>query len=739
MTETFFDQLTRALAVGVSRRTAIKAFGLLGGTLLGGFGVRQVTTRAERTYPALVSSLSTTALPRDELKMLKGFLDHVSTAMDILEDIDEYIANVNTCRENGYKEELCQRSASWCLINTVAISQLYPWWVSASQIFDVVKTDCGNGECFQCCYVPGTNYKCHGSFVGFPVINCNPLTEPGARPAGLTLIIDPTSQPGDVCLFVPQTCEHIPLCHHPELGNEKYLTDPRAEARRARAVAEQTVDLLLDFLKEYASSAVDILLEDALLTQVDVTSASGMSFWSFASFLTGRGQPSWRRKITDPATTDWSNPAFIVTDAQGTYLAGPSRLNAIIQLGAMRLIACIPNFGARLAYVESRLWTDQEKQAYLAQISNADEVLLQFMSPEGLTILKQIYALQDYRLLAVPLPDENLNVSIFNGIQLGQPPIVRTTFRAIGSLDIEVFVDVVDPEQVRETLTSLPVFVEWGDGQVDHGILAAGERTITFNHRYMRGGIYRVYTVVENDTGLRGVNALIVATASSDMISNEVVIHPVPAVCILEEVEVVGIPLNTSFYFNIDLVDTKNQRVRAGLSKTVGRGSTANMALGPVVGHNSALLNIDRLVLVPKIVGALPEAGTVLTDCLFSSLSLRLFSTAQQTFVVVTVPLTLKSVKVFVEGSETPLSEDRIIMDDQGRLIIPCLRRTSVFGNVERTTRIEIPLTDEMFSGLMLGRLGADATVGSSRFYVETRPGYFEAVESRIYLPAVRT
>lgn len=743
MTEEFFDTLARTFATGFSRRNFLKALGIAGASLVSSSRISRGSADAlvsPRPQTDLVRAVASRPLTKAQLAEIKAAVTSISTLTDYVKEAADLNSNVTACTGRGFSEAQCKIAAGWCTFNNLAISALLPGWVSAFQLLNFLSTDCGNGECYQCCHMPGTNYKCHTSFVGYPVLNCNPVYYPGSSAAGLTFITASNAQPGDYCLFTAQTCEHIPMCHHDYEWSRVYLTDPRAIARRAHSTAEQSVWVWKEYLSEFVTGALSIIENTSHSLAAANTTENRNSFVSFASFLTGRGRKGWRQQVLSDSLHNWSDSVFRITNGNGEYLEEPTRLNAIIQLGVIRLLSCIPNFEKRLAYVESRVWTDEEKQTYLQRVGDPDEVLLGVMSPEGLAVLRKIQSLQDYRLLAVPLPDEPPVPNLFNGVQLGQPPIVRASFKAAGSTGVVLTLAVIDPEQTSVTGLSLPIAVDWGDGQITQHQVPPTTQNLTVEHRYARGGRYRVYTLVENETGLRGISVLIVETTTRDSIS--IPTSPLtPTILTVNTVSVTQLPYSMKMYFSLLIVTQENQRIVAGRSAVAtGTSSGAtDVNIGDIVGFNSARLTLNRLIIAPTIIGQIPTYVAFTVACALQGLTLSVFSTAQKQYVDVNVPLTPNAIQVFLEGSNTPLPVSAMTTDSQGRVLVPCLRRASSGGALQKTARIEVPITAQMFDRIMLGSPAAEEPVGANVSYVELRPDYYEQViGSKMFLPVVR-
>ena len=129
----------------------------------------------------------------------------------------------------------------------------------------------------------------------------------------------------------------------------------------------------------------------------------------------------------------------------------------------LRVLAGLPNLEKRLGYVESRVWNAAGKAGYLATIPDPDQALQQTLDPHIVAILKRVPMLQDYQLLAAPLPGESAAAGQYGGIVLGTPPTLRLTASANG-LNVTLGVTLDDPTGSQGP--ARPLSVDWGDGRV---------------------------------------------------------------------------------------------------------------------------------------------------------------------------------------------------------------------------------------------------------------------------------
>lgn len=291
-----FDALTRTAGT-ISRRSVLR---WLGATTVGVF-VAGIRTRSALTAGHLTGVVSQHGGP--PLPPLPPAEPWSSENPPNLDDIiDDYL----DCITNGRTPEECDRGFpgfapfDWCQLVWDVLTEAMPTLAGLASTFTPFSRNCGERDCFQCCY-NGRTGGCGYSYIGFPVINCNESTYgAGTKPVGLTFIIDPDSvEPGDSCLFIPQLCTHIAQCvksesasvasgndidaiqpHHALADN--YLTDPRAIDQHARYFALQVQDKVRDYLESYYTNVPE-----------------ARPLHSLAEALTNRERIGWRRDLTN--------------------------------------------------------------------------------------------------------------------------------------------------------------------------------------------------------------------------------------------------------------------------------------------------------------------------------------------------------------------------------------------------------------------------------------------------------
>lgn len=639
-------------------------------------------------------------------------------AYSVYSDTKKLYTNTHKCVERGGTEKDCQALALFCYIQSKVISKSYPYFVKYFQLLDAFKLDCGDGICYQCCYVP--NKGCHTSFVGFPVINCNPNYGAGTRDAGLTMVVSPNAKPGDACLTTPQTCEHIPLCNYTPnadiAGLEQKLAQGTPHALNwQRSVNQRARQFAEDLYKRWLAYLINFHTEkDSLRSLLDT--------------ITGRGCKQWDINVTSQYPFDWSDALFEVKDDKGNVSSQASHLNGLMQLSAIRLVASIPNIDKRLASVDSRVWTEASKKKYLSAVKDPDEELLRWISPHILDVLKQNTKIQDYQLLAIPLPGEP-TPDTFNGCELGQAPLIMLRFTQDGSHGVELTVELLDTGEGSPSFkTPRPLLFLWGDGQVESMTFPANTTSHTIKHTYTKGGRYLTYAIVQNEHGLRGISGLVVETSATTASSPQAIIPNLARVR-LEKLQgwVATLSGNTAKrQFELWAEDTQKNSHLVGLSPTLEmKFNTAN-DFGDLVGHNTSGKDITKLVIRTASVGGF-TIGLREKFFTVSQLSFEIYNTEKDAYTSHVVKLTPAMIKVYEPGSQTPLDAKSLTTDANGLIKIPIVSR---INNQSITyDRVEIPLDPSMFSGFSPGPVQQQPwKAGATASWQETRPEYLAYV-----------
>ncbi|MCB9544315.1 MAG: hypothetical protein H6706_00305 [Myxococcales bacterium] len=634
----------------------------------------------------------------------------------------KYLTNYNDCRARGETDAFCKTLAGICAAQEQPFfGGPYAGLFRGLGLNQVFKLDCGSQECFQCCHVPGQG--CHTSFVGFPVINCNPRYGEGTNAAGLTLIVDPDAHPGEACLTIPQTCEHIPRCAGDpnelqalrddlDNGGQHPVNAPGAAENRARYFASQMFTKWCGSLDAFHTGPDRDPELPGFERVVDVQ-----------NFLTGRGCEGWRDHVAAVFPFDWEAENFAVRAEDGTIQPASSQLNALCQWGMFRALESVPNLGDRLTFVDSTIWPDMLRAAYLAQVGDADAALLHHASPIVLDLLRCNPGVDDYRLLAVPLAGEVAEDRVFNGCDLGLAPRIFLDAEAAGPARVRVRVELRDPEVGGEHEHPIPLTIFWGDGRVSLEEVPAGQAEASFEHGYAQGGRYVVIALAENTSGLRGFAAVVAETGGADAGEAE---GPV----VVSEVRLVDavVRANTltgnarTLFIDVEGHDADTDAVhRVGLTRGQPIEFNADIALGTVVAHNTGAAHLDRLILRPHWREGF-YTGLRKVFLRAARAELHVFSTATGDTVAVELPLTPETVRVYAAGEAEPLPAELLTVDENGQLEILLHDRDRL------TERVEIDLPQALLAAQAPGPLAADHPALGQTSWIEDRPEQFIAV-----------
>ncbi len=668
-------------------------------------------------FSSLLWSAMTVPVSAQSLEAIKDLHDTYNNAKSVYDDTKKLFTNNQKCRERGGSKKMCAALALFCYMQEKKIGSHYPSFISKLQIFDSFKLDCGNGVCFQCCYVP--NKGCHTSFVGYPVINCNSRYGVGTMAAGLTQIVNPNAKPGQACISTPQTCEHIPLCHYKKgkdigalekklaQGGPHPLNWPRSVKQRAREVAKELRSCWRKYINNYSTEKT--------------------SLTSLLDTITGRGCVEWQHKVSKIYPFKWDDPLFAVKDTKGKVNIDASQLNALLQLSMFRLLGSVPNFYNRLASVDSRVWTETSKKTYLSKVKDPDAALLRHMSSHLLRCFKSNQKMQDYKLLAIPLPKEK-KVDEFHGCTLGKAPLVTATYTQDGSHGIRLIIQLLETGQRNSKLpTNFPVFVVWGDGHTEKLRWAPNTKLLSASHQYSKGGRYLVQTILQNNSGLRGFHRIVVATQAS---SSSVAPPFVPDIGKVHfedlTMHVATLTGNSSTrQFRLWSRDAQKKEHLIGLTPVKEVDLFKPTRFTTLTGHNPSGFTIKTLVIKTLSVGGF---ATGLREKYYTvkQLSFDIYATSKNGFVTHRIKLTPTMLKVYPQGGTTPLAPSAIQQTSGGLLKIPVMKRVSNKWVIY--DRVEIELTAAMFKGFSLPPLQSTQTwkAGTNASWKEIRPGFIQ-------------
>jgi hypothetical protein len=706
MNPPLFDRFALLLACGISRRDLFRLVGALSAAVV----VRSHQLRVRPAQAATSVQQFGMNLPPPSFWPPDFPLAPPGQA------IDDYVG----CIAAGNDPADCDKGVPWCEIREYFLNRAFPNLMGVWETATPFGEDCGTTECLQCCYVPAQN-GCHSSYIGEDVINCNQrIYGEGTRGVGQTLLLE-EPPPDGTCLFTPQVCTHVAMCVQGAAGQAglqqtgiNYLTDPRAIKQRARVFAIYLLNQVRHYLNEYATDTPD-----------------GSPLQELSDAILGRGWATWRQDMAD-LHFDLNDPLFQVTDSAGNLVELAARANVGRVLALLRILTGLPNLAARLEHVESRVWSTTEKEAYLAAAPDPDAALAETLHPHLVAILKRVPSLQDYRLLAIPAPDEPAAGAVYGGMPLGQPPTLRVS-TTVSGLEVTLAAHLDDP--TGATGPARPIAIDWGDGQVTRSATAAGQADWFVTHRYASAGRYIIYAVAANNSGLRGAAGTVIATTEPPEVDGDgrgaaPSQMPLP-VCIragLSDLTVHNVPFRQPFRLALFFVEASGERFLAGRSRVVSGPTniTLPVEIGDAYAHNPSRMGVVTLSIEPRHAVRAPLAGRIPTLNL-ATLRLGVFSTAQMQTIDTTLTLRPELLTITLAESSAQLPITALTVDADGVISMPLVYRENSSAPWRHVERIDIAITPELFAGLVLDQPPPEIAVGTEAAWIELRPGVFAA------------
>lgn len=726
---------------------------------------RPAPARAQPDIPAPFQEAAESYLPKA-----------ISTPLGLYRRTEKIFTNHAECVARGGTATECQAWPILCDLMEQAVSTYLerafgafgrhgPTIVGQLMIFEAMKTTSCGDDCFWCCLTPT---GCHSSFGPSPVINCNPGYGAGTHTIGHTLI---TSNPTgtNACLAIPQTCDQYSECRIAGNGGYPGGLPARPSPYEPRPIwsfgwwtppsspsppitvcdlpddwrppngnlslvpAGATPELIAaigDRKARYVAESVVRTTEQVL---DELPADYGLD--ELSDLVSFRGCVGHAHLVRFGEPFDGTHTLFPVTTGtpEVQEIAGSRR--ALVFLAALRVLGAIPNFYNRLVFVESRLWPCPEREAYLrdAGIDDPDAVLRETMGPLALAILKQVDGLQDYRLLAVPLPDEVASpLPLHDGCPLGTAPTV-TLAAGNDAGDVTLAITAVDPDGV-DAIPELPVAIDWGDGTTSDGALPVAAGTATFRHRYRTAGKYAVTAAVTGQSGLRGLAGTVLEATSGDPAAPRpigVVRAALPGVSVFADT---GNSNVGTIHARLLLEEPDGPRLIGrtprptvqirqvmdvgGVPTVVNEGVTP---LGALVGHNQDRTIGTRLVLrLERIGGTFWDGRTIFLR--LRELSLTVWSPQRGEAIEVARALTAADLRVYYADSLTT-PDDVVTAEADGTLRIPYTPPRSTNGRTPIFDRLELDL-EPLLAAVDLGAPELAAfPVGVRRQWREVRPG----------------
>ncbi|MBK7951537.1 MAG: Ig-like domain-containing protein [Deltaproteobacteria bacterium] len=620
-----------------------------------------------------------------------------------------------------------------------------------------------DGGCFMCCYVP-TSGSCHTSFdyndLGNPPINCSDIYGPGTTIAGEALVTgDPTGT--GVCLAVQQVCTHLPVCTAGATAPASAAAGPESageaaaatQARMAggdgfaRASSEAGADSS-ETAPQAASSSPpphpDMTLPGAIgsrakaftknmlhhFTENVKSRPPGTALRDYVDFVTARGTRDWRKAMQNVEPYSGQYSVFRVEDANGNLLPDESHQLGILYHAQLGLLGAVPNVLDRLAYVESRYWTDEEKNEYLAGVDPEAE-LRKTMGPIVLETLKAI-PIQDWRLLAVPAPNEApIALRTYEGFELGRAPSVSLALDCADPGETRIAIGIDDPEAARAIDTLYPVIVDWGDGSRTELVYDASLPSNSASHVYAEPGTYTAYVTAANGTGLRGVAGIVVESTTGSGVANPASL----ATIALDPVSAWGPALSFAgdLAFALELRRPDGSVVEGGFSAEVRLANAGSVPLPGMIAWNEEATPFDALVLRPTWGGGLNYDSIYVQA---PSITLGFFDAELGLVVTRTLPLEADMLEVYYAGASAPVDPALLERDINGVIRIPVERGNAQVPSgfcgaivCDRVDRIEIPITEALLAARPASSpaLASGLAPGDSARWLEDVPGTFIA------------
>jgi hypothetical protein len=377
----------------------------------------------------------------------------------------------------------------------------------------------------------------------------------------------------------------------------------------------------------------------------------------------------------------------------------------------------VPALAERLRYVDSTVWPDPLRDAYLAQQPDPDAAFLAHADPIVRDILACNPGVFDYRMLAVPLADEPDPGRVFNGCDLGEAPTVELSAEPVAPRGVQLAMQIDDPEVGTPHVAPIQLTIFWGDGRVDRLEAPAGQGRVEVGHTYPVSGRYTVFVLAENTSGLRGFAGLVVQSGPGEA-------GDAPGPIIVSEVRLVDAVARANtlsgnvrrMFFLLDGHDQESDEFyRLGMSPAREITFNEDTPMGTVVGHNTGAAPVDFIILRPRWRDGF-YTGFRKAFMRIGRLEMHVFDTTTGETRAIEVPLVPEAVRIFVHEQEAPLAPEDLVVDEMGRLELFLHDRDRL------TKRIEIDLPQPL---LIAGAPGpVDVPDGDGQWY-EERPGQF--------------
>ncbi|HMG16400.1 MAG TPA: T9SS type A sorting domain-containing protein [Saprospiraceae bacterium] len=627
----------------------------------------------------------------------------------------------NDCLSNGYSKETCNKASDLCATYDL-VSNYFPGFPAATfrryGLFEAFKLNCGDGICFQCCFVPNSDCGgvCHSSFIGFPVINCNANYGAGTRDVGITLIVG--GNPGDPCLFAPQTCQHVPICLI-GLGQEKIdkinndpndiMKSEHAVEQRARHYTEKHLNNWSEFINNFSTGKSVSVGKEEIIKDLKLDDIN--------DFITLRGSIYWKSFIDSLIVFDGNIKPFSILDSiSNQHLVSPSMWNFLRQLGLANLLSSIPNLYNRLSYTGSKIWLENDLNLYLKKINYSDSLFYYTMHPLSYYFFKINPQLQDYRLLSVPLINEPIQNNIWMGDTLGSPPIYDIAI-SNSSNKINLKITVSNYGDQLNNNSILDGITYWGDGTISEFSINPKVDTLTIGHLFRKPGYYQSFTTIQNTTGLRGFKFLEIKSEQP----TEIIINELP---ILNKITIDSAMVQTSVFtfiekigFNISTL-VNNKKTLLGISSPKTIWNAANLYYDTLVAHNYNLFKIDNITIEPVQINSTNDFGYCFLT--FNGISGSIYNPVTNLDTLIHLPFILDSIKLENENGEILNNSEFIKINPNGKITIQFAKESIDI------TKIIIPIDKKALKQNYIEPSTNITWAGKNKFFIETKPDFLQ-------------
>ena len=638
----------------------------------------------------------------------------------LYKEADKMVKTYDKCLGNGYSQAQCQQAALLCgtyNFITGSLSGQAAAFYKKYQLFQAFKPNCGDGECFQCCFTANPGYACHTSFVGFPVINCNTnLYGPATRAAGLALITG--GDPGGLCAFTPQTCDHLPLCLSTlppadiaAINNNPghIMKSQHAREQRARQFAQEMMENQLSgFLTNFNNG-------DPLQTDSSVLLYDNMSLTDLFDFFSDRGHPHWQENLDSLSAFSFNQPAFAIFDTLANqFLPGPSQWNYTRQTGLASILASVPKLRERLDFTGSYIYTPSELNSYIHSAGDPDSLLQAQMHPLSYYFITENTRVQDYRLLAVPLASETPNPLVYAGDTLGLPPVLSTGKTYLDSNRVKLNLSVFFPG-THSPNYPFSGLVYWGDGVATafeyHNYL----QDTSLYHTYRSPGGYQALVYLQNSSGLRCIKFEPVQVQTNYNLQitqapalSELWLHDASiGTTLFTFTEKIGLDITTG-------IDTS--MVTLGTEASQVYNNYALRSLDTIIVSNPSLFPLDSIVIAPRFFNDAPAGYSVFRFTHFKGL---IYDPVQEKDIVVNIPLPLSSIKLYDTYGKLRPEAGMRYQEANGLKVLYIEFDTFNIG------KVVLPINADSLKNYYIPPVTSPSWASNDTLYVEVRPDYF--------------